>query len=78
MRDRRLHIVENDPPQALISDVKETLGGDRNWQVNGERHGEALKQQREARAGSRPRHGDEADAALRARDARRARAVRNA
>ena len=50
---------------------KPRCDGDRH--VHGERHGHALEQEREAGAGARPRHGDEAHAALGAGDARGAR-----
>ena len=64
-------VVEHDAPHALVGDLEEAGGGG-DGHVHGERHGEALEQQREAGAGPCPRHGDEAYAALGAVDARRA------
>ena len=62
--------MEDDAPQALVLNAEEArCHGDRH--VHGERHGHPLEQQREAGAGSRPRDGDEAHAALGAFDARR-------
>lgn len=71
-RDRRLNIVEDDAPQTLVRDLEKAFGCNRDWQVHGERHGEAFEQQCEARARPRPRHGDEAHATLGTVDARRA------
>ena len=71
-RDGRADVVEDDAPQTFVGDLEEARG-DGDGHMDGERHGEALEQQREAGAGPCPRHGDEAHAALRAVDAWRAR-----
>ena len=70
--DGGVNVVEDDAPQALVGDAEKACG-DGNRQVHGERHGEAFEQQREAGTRPRPGHRDEAHAALRAGDARRAR-----
>ena len=71
-RQRSLDVVDDDAPKPCVVFADEAGdGSDRH--VRDERHGQRLEQQREARSGSGPGHVDLFDAAIRARDARRAR-----
>ena len=71
-RDSLLHIVKDDALQPCIVLPHEAgCGGDRH--VRGERHGERLEQEGEARPLARPGHTDLAHATPRACDVRHAR-----
>ena len=68
-RQRSLDVVNDDAPEPRVV-LADEAGDGSDRHVCDERHGERFEQQREAGAGSGPRHCNLLDAAIRAGDAR--------